>query len=113
MMGITLGVLLMPVIQQSAPWMVNGILDGVKERVTFPMLEQRMNVIRGAARHMRCPPSYADQPIIAQILEWNARIAHEHESNRVHWTLLDVLSTDEWNRIPLIEIPCGEMAGVP
>ena len=72
------------------------------------MIEQRIDVVRSAAGQMSCPPQVSDQPIVAQVMEWNMRMAHEHESNRVHWTLLDILSTDEWNRVRLIEMPCGE-----
>ena len=96
--------LLFPVIQQAAPFLTVGVLASIQERFTFPMLDSRIGVVRIAARQMVCPPSVADAPIVAQVLEWNLRIAHEQEANR-HW-YSDGFSTDRWNRVARIPLPC-------
>lgn len=124
MMGVTMGVLLYPLIQQTAPWMTVGVLDGLKERFTFSMIEKRIEVIRRAAAHVQCPPTFADQPIVVQILDWNTRTVHEKESNQrknwlIYWTtnlltlgyypinsISDIFSTDRWNTVQEIPLPC-------
>lgn len=105
LMGMTLGVLLMPLIQQAAPFFTVGVLQSLQERLTFPMIMQRIEVVREAARSVPCPAPVADQSIIQQILEWDGRIAHEQEANR-HW-YSDYFSTDRWNEVRPIALPCG------
>jgi hypothetical protein len=124
LMGLSFGVMLYPLIQQAAPYMVVGFLDGLKERFTFTMLEKRIEVIRHAASGIQCPPSFADQPIVVQILDWDTRIVHEQESNQrknqlIYWptylltlgyypinSLSDIFSTDRWNDVQEIPLPC-------
>lgn len=106
LMGMTMGVLLYPVIQQSAPFFVTGALASLAERITFPMIEQRIEVVRRAAWSVTCPPNVADAPVVQAILDWEQRRAHEVENNRVPWTVLDLMATDEWNRIRPLTFPC-------
>lgn len=104
LMGAVGACLLYPLIQQAAPFFTVGVLSSLQERATFPMLVERMEVVRRAGAAMSCPPSVADQPIVAQIMEWDLRIAHEQEANRHWWS--DYFSTDRWNAVKPIALPC-------
>ena len=106
-MGMTAGVLLFPLIQQAAPFFTIGILQSIQERFTFPMIEQRIEVVRRAAAASPCPIPVADQAIIGQVLEWNLRMAHEQEANRQWYA--DIFSTDRWNDVQEIPLPCEVM----
>ena len=104
LMGATMTLLLFPVIQQAAPFLTVGVLSSIQERLVFPMIQARIETVRKAAESVPCPAPVADQAIVAQALEWNLRIAHEQEANR-HW-YSDVFSTDRWNGVTRIAMPC-------
>lgn len=102
--GLTMGILLMPMIQQAAPFFTVGILSSVQDRLTFPMIQWRIEIVRAAAAAVPCPVPVGDAPIVAAVLDFNQRIAHEQESNR-HW-YSDYFATDRWNQVKPIEFPC-------
>ncbi len=103
-MGISflVGIMLSPVMS----FTVMGMLTSFQERAIMPMLTERAAVVRRAARHMSCPPTVADAPIVQAAMDWNLRIVHERESNR-HW-YSDWASSDGWNAIEPIAFPCEE-----
>ena len=102
--GLAVGVILMPMVQQTAPWLIGGVLQSVQERLTFPMLVQRIETVREAMAELPCPAPMADQSVVAEALQWNLRIAHEQEANRHFWS--DLFSTDRWNAVEPIPWEC-------
>ncbi len=96
------GMMLSPVMS----FTIIGTLASLQERAIMPMLSQRIEVVREASRHISCPPSVADAPIVQAILDWNLRVAHERESNQ-HW-MTDLFSPDGWLSIEPIAFPCEE-----
>lgn len=102
--GAAITMLFFPIIQQAAPFFTVGLLQSLQERMTFPMIEQRIEVVRRAASQMSCPPAVADAPIMAQVLDWDLRISHEKQSNLLWYS--DLFSTDQWNNVEAIPLPC-------
>jgi hypothetical protein len=83
-----------------------GLLQGLQEWLTFPMLMQEVEMVRAAASVMPCSTiGIAYQPVIAAVISWNVRIAHEKESRRHWWSYW--LSPFWWNDVPLIPMPCA------
>jgi hypothetical protein len=97
--GMMMGVLLMPVIQQAAPFFTVGILQSIQERITFPMIQAEIDSFRFLPDSVKCTPQISNT-----IAGWNARIQHEHEANRHLWS--DAFSTDRWNSVEPIPLPC-------
>ncbi len=87
------------------PFVVTGVLTSFQERATMPMLKQRIEWVRHAAAQVPCDNRIIPfGSLINQTVEWNMRIVHEQEANR-HW-YSDLLSSDKWNDIKTIPVPC-------
>ena len=80
-------------------FVITGSLASLQERATFPMLRSEIESYRELPVAVQCSPQVANT-----IAAWNARIEHEHESNR-HW-YSDGFSTDRWNAVSVIELRC-------
>ena len=86
---------------------ITGTLSSLQERATFPMLERRIEIVRTAIHQAPCDTRIlAFAPLIHEAVQWNLRIAHEQEANRHLLTTL--FSTDRWNALTLIPLPCEE-----
>lgn len=101
LMGATMTLLLFPVLQQAAPFFTVGVLSSVQERFTFEMLTAEINTYRDYSDSVKCSPQIRNT-----IAGWNARIEHEHESNRHWWS--DYFSTDRWNAVKTIPLHCED-----
>lgn len=86
-------------------FVITGTLGSFQERATFPMLAQKIEFVRASSALIPCDSRVlAFAPIIAEVVGWNLRIAHEQEANR-HW-YSDYFSPDGWNSLKPIPIPC-------
>ncbi len=83
-----------------------GTLASLQERAILPLLAQRIEVVRRASKGVSCPPTVADAPIVQATLDWNLRISHEQQANRMLVT--DLFSPDGWLLIEPIAFPCEE-----
>ncbi len=103
-MGISflVGIMLSPVMS----FTITGVLTSVQERAVFPMWAARIEVVRSASRHVSCPPTVADAPIVQAALDWSLRIRHEQQANQLWYS--DMFSPDGWNAIEPIAFPCED-----
>jgi hypothetical protein len=84
---------------------ITGTLVSIQERATFPMIEQRIEVTRRAISAIPCDQRIlAFAPLVNEAIQWNLRIAHEKQANQLWYS--DYFSTDEWNRLTSIPLPC-------
>lgn len=80
---------------------VTGVYTALTERVQFYLILSEVESLR---HDVMTAPCSSNAMLLAQAAEWNRRIAHEHEANK-HW-YSDWASTDKWDRIKRIGIPC-------
>lgn len=86
-------------------FVITGSLTSLQERATFPMIERRIEVVRQEMAQVRCDDRIlAFAPLIAQAVDWNTRLAHEKEANTHFYS--DYFSTDQWNQVEPIPLPC-------
>jgi hypothetical protein len=86
------------------PFGSSGLLQAAMEYATFPMQVARIEVIRKSLKRVPCGvEGVAFQGVIVQAINWNERIAHEHEAN-MHW-YSDPFSPDWWLDINLLDLP--------
>jgi len=79
-----------------------GLYAVVMERLQFPMIASEIESLR---KDVAAAPCNSNAMLIANAADWNQRIEHEHEANQ-HW-FSDWASTDRWQQVQRIEIPCG------
>lgn len=105
LLGIAGGFLGLLIALGIAPWAVTGVLASLQERATFPMLQAQIEQVRADSKAVRCDvENAAFAPVVALVEQWNTRIAHEREANK-HW-YSDLFSTDRWNAVERIVLPC-------
>lgn len=98
-------VILGTILGMVGPWAVTGILTSYQERITFPLLYERLEVTRNAAADMPCSlTSMAYQSVVADVLDWNKFIAYRKEANKHWWS--DWFFNDLWSGVELIPLPC-------
>lgn len=86
-------------------WVLGGLFASVVEYATFPMIQQRIETVRHAAVEMPCLTiGIAYQPVVAAVLDWNTRIAHEREAKRHLYSRW--LSPQGWLQVQQIQMPC-------
>jgi hypothetical protein len=91
--------LLFPIIQQIGTYPIVAVMSGFQERITFQMIRAEIESYRSLPDSVKCTSQISNT-----IAGWNARIAHEHESNRHVYS--DLFSTDRWNAVTLIPLNC-------
>lgn len=91
--------LLFPIIQQIGTYPVVAVMSGIQERVTFQMIRAEIDSYRHLPDSVKCTPQISNT-----IAGLNARIEHEHESNRHYYS--DLFSTDRWNAVEPIALNC-------
>lgn len=71
------------------------------EWVQFPMLRAEIESVR---KDVAVAPCSSNAMLVAQSADWNKRIEHEKEANRLWYA--DRFITDRWNAVERIEMPC-------
>lgn len=84
-----------------------GLYQVVMERLQFPMIESEIESFRRDFEQTPC-----DQRLMLrqQAANWNQRIEHEKQSNRLAYS--DWASTDRWSGVERIEAQCAPPAMV-
>jgi len=86
-------------------WVINGVLAAVQERASFPMLNAQIERVREDMEHIPCSGEVvAFQGLVSKAVEWNIRIAHEQQANGIWYA--DYFSTDRWNDVEPVSLPC-------
>lgn len=82
-----------------------GLMQSAQEWLSFKMINAEIETTRAAARMMPCSTiGIAYQPVVASVLAWNVRIAHEREA-RLHWWSW-LMSPWWWLNVQPITMPC-------
>lgn len=105
------GVVLGGLLGFAAPYVAQPLFESMVDRAKFPLHAKQIEWVRLAAKTMPCDDTVTFQPLVQQIVEWDQQIVHQQEANR-HW-VLDLLTTDRWDTVEPIPLPCTEAKDNP
>ena len=88
------------------PTCVSTLVNSVQDRLSMPMYIQRIEWVRSSSAGLPCGTAMIPfAPIVNEVVYWNLRIVHEQEANKHLYS--DWLTSDKWNSIQIIPVPCS------